>query len=153
MHEQDQHITLTQAAKITPGRPSTNCIWRWCRRGVLARNGQRVRLEHVRIGGKIFTTRRWVEAFGKSLAEADTTYFDMPAGGHVNGAGQRSQVGVSGALPAQTDLAGAGDTLGSRQTHSISPPVRGGRKCFVRNVEQRRAAIEQANRELEEAGL
>jgi len=71
MHEQTQHITLTEAAKITPGRPSTNCLWRWCRRGVMSRSGQRVRLEHVRIGGKIFTTARWVEEFGK--ATDDTT--------------------------------------------------------------------------------
>jgi len=77
MHGQDDHITLTQAAKITPGRPSTNCLWRWCRRGVLARNGERVRLEHVRMGGKIFTTRRWVETFGQALAEADKNYFDI----------------------------------------------------------------------------
>ncbi len=38
MHEQatvtDDYITLTEATKIAPGRPSTNCIWRWCRRGV-----------------------------------------------------------------------------------------------------------------------
>ena len=25
------HITLGQAAKLAPGRPSTNCMWRWCR--------------------------------------------------------------------------------------------------------------------------
>ncbi len=77
MHEQTEHITLTEAAKITPGRPSTNCLWRWCRRGVLSRSGQRIRLEHVRIGGKIFTTGQWVEQFGKALAEADASYFDL----------------------------------------------------------------------------
>jgi len=77
MHEQSEHITLTEAAKITPGRPSTNCLWRWCRRGVLSRSGQRIRLEHVRIGGKIFTSAAWVEQFGKALAEADASYFDL----------------------------------------------------------------------------
>jgi hypothetical protein len=77
MHEQDNHITLTEATKVTPGRPSTNCLWRWCRRGVLSRSGQRVRLEHIRIGGKIFTTSRWVEEFGKALAKADASYFDI----------------------------------------------------------------------------
>ena len=49
MHEKaiaNPLITLTEAAKITPGRPSTNCLWRWCRRGVLSRGGERVRLEH-----------------------------------------------------------------------------------------------------------
>jgi len=79
MHETtgaEAHITLTQAAKLTPGRPSTNCLWRWCRRGVIARNGERVRLEHVRIGGKLFTRRSWLEEFGRRLASADSKYFD-----------------------------------------------------------------------------
>ena len=77
MHAKDEHITLTEVAKISPGRPSTHCLWRWCRRGVLARSGQRVRLEHLRIGGKIFTTGRWVEDFGKALAQADARYFNL----------------------------------------------------------------------------
>lgn len=93
MHDEDQHITLTQATKITPGRPSTNCLWRWCRRGVLARNGQRIRLEHVRMGGKIFTTPRWVETFGQALADADRDYFaqqEQPRGDATPVATQRS---------------------------------------------------------------
>ncbi|MEP0848415.1 MAG: DUF1580 domain-containing protein [Phycisphaerae bacterium] len=81
MHEQatatDDYITLTEAAKIAPGRPSTNCIWRWCRRGVLSRGGERVRLQHLRIGGMIYTTARWLEEFGRKLAEADANYFDL----------------------------------------------------------------------------
>jgi hypothetical protein len=72
----DEHITLTQAAQVAPGRPSTNCMWRWCRRGVLARSGQRIRLQHVRVGGKIFTTAAWLREFGQQLAEADRAYFE-----------------------------------------------------------------------------
>jgi hypothetical protein len=71
-----EHLALTQAAKIAPGRPSVNCMWRWCRRGVLARTGERVRLQHIRIGGKILTRRDWLEDFGRRLAEADTAYFE-----------------------------------------------------------------------------
>lgn len=71
----DAHLTLAQASRIAPGRPSTNCLWRWCRRGVLARNGERVRLEHIRAGGKIFTTAAWVDEFGRRLADADAEYF------------------------------------------------------------------------------
>lgn len=74
-----EHITLTEAAKIAPGRPSTNCMWRWCRRGVLARTGQRVRLQHIRVGGKIFTTPAWLEEFGRRLADTDAAYFDGKA--------------------------------------------------------------------------
>ena len=73
----DEHLTLTQAAKIAPGRPSTNCLWRWCRRGVRSRGGERVRLQHIRIGGKIYTSARWLDEFGRALAEADQVYFDL----------------------------------------------------------------------------
>jgi hypothetical protein len=81
MHEQatatNDYITLTEAAKIAPGRPSANCIWRWCRRGVLARGGERIRLQHARVGGMIYTTAAWLEEFGRRLAEADAKYFDL----------------------------------------------------------------------------
>lgn len=56
----EEHITLTQAAKLAPGRPSPNCVWRWCREGVKAASGQRVRLKHVRFGSRIYTTRQWL---------------------------------------------------------------------------------------------
>ena len=75
--EDNEHLSLSQAARMAPGQPTPNCIWRWCRRGVKARTGERIRLEHVRIGGKLFTTRRWINEFGKHLAEADRAYFDI----------------------------------------------------------------------------
>lgn len=74
--QSDAFLTLSQAAKIAPGRPSTNCMWRWCRRGVLSRSGHRVRLRHMRIGGKIFVAPAWIDDFGRALAEADAAYFD-----------------------------------------------------------------------------
>lgn len=70
------HITLGQASHLVPGRPSTNCMWRWCRKGVLARSGERIRLEHVRIGGWIFTRPTWVDEFSRRLTQADVSYFD-----------------------------------------------------------------------------
>ncbi|MBS0198276.1 MAG: DUF1580 domain-containing protein [Planctomycetes bacterium] len=69
-------IPLGKAAAIVPGRPSTSTVWRWCRKGVMARNGQRVRLEHVRAGGKVLTKAAYVHQFMKRLAEADTVYFE-----------------------------------------------------------------------------
>src|SRR5690242_16095034 len=78
MNETDL-ITITEAAQRSPGRPSTNCIWRWCRKGVLSRNGQRVRLQHLRIGGKIFTRQQWLDEFGAQVAAADAEYFDAAA--------------------------------------------------------------------------
>jgi hypothetical protein len=43
----------------------------------LARSGDRVRLQHVRIGGKLYTTIDWVVLFGQVLAEADASYFRL----------------------------------------------------------------------------
>ncbi len=74
----EEYITLSQAAKLAPGRPSSNCIWRWCREGVKAASGQRVRLKHMRYGSRIYTTREWLHDFGLALAEADAVHFDRP---------------------------------------------------------------------------
>lgn len=71
----EKHLSLGEACKIAPGRPSTNCVWRWCRRGVLSRTGERVYLQHVRVGGKLYTRAEWLEDFGQTLAEADAGHF------------------------------------------------------------------------------
>lgn len=68
-------VSLTDAAHHVTGRPSTSALWRWCRRGVLARDGSRIRLEHRRVGGKIFTSPTWLDAFMKALTDADSVYF------------------------------------------------------------------------------
>src|SRR5262249_1607702 len=81
---QTAYITLGQAARCAPGRPSTNCLWRWCRKGVLARSGERIKLQHIRMGGKIFTQEQWVREFGERLAEADAAYLcQHDAGGNA----------------------------------------------------------------------
>lgn len=70
-----EYLSLSQAAKRVPSRPSTCSLWRWCRRGVKSRNGERVYLEHVRIGGQVFTTERWLVSFFEDTATADNEYF------------------------------------------------------------------------------
>jgi hypothetical protein len=35
----EEHLTLVRAAKLAPGRPSVNCVWRWCREGVKVGRG------------------------------------------------------------------------------------------------------------------
>lgn len=109
-----EYLDLTQAAQSTPGRPSTNCVWRWCRRGVLARNGQRIRLRHVRLGGRLYTRRSWLDEFGQALADADASYFG----------------------PSDTNTADATSLVGETTL-----------------VQRRRREIEDAERELDEAGL
>jgi len=118
LHDSDEHLTLTEASKIAPGRPSTNCIWRWCRRGVLSRTGERVYLRHVRVGGKIFTTACWMDEFGSRLAEADAEHFRL----------------------AEDD---------TRPAAASSRPKRR-RERFEQH---RRETIENANQELDDAGL
>jgi hypothetical protein len=76
----DDHLTLAQAARAIPGKPSCCAVWRWCRRGVKSRSGNRVHLQHIRIGGKIFTKAAWVRDFGRRLAEADVAHFDCGEG-------------------------------------------------------------------------
>ncbi len=128
MHEQatatNEYITLTDAAKIAPGRPSTNCIWRWCRRGVLSRGGERVRLQHVRVGGMIYTTAAWLEEFGRRLAEADAKYFDL--------------------CEAAAEAARAAATPVARRRRRVSP---------AQFQDQRRRELDQIDRELEAEGL
>ncbi len=77
MHEFTEHLTMAQAAKVVPGHPSPNCLWRWCRKGVKSRSGERVHLQHVRLGGVIYTTAAWVEEFSRRLAQADASHFEL----------------------------------------------------------------------------
>jgi len=62
--EVTDYMTLTEAAKLIPGRKpgsriSTDTVWRWCLRGV----GNGLRLRSVLIGGQRYTTRRWLQEF------------------------------------------------------------------------------------------
>ena len=59
----ETYLTLTEAAKLAPTRPSANAVWRWCRRGVKARSGKRVHLGHIRVGGRVYTTEQSVRTF------------------------------------------------------------------------------------------
>ena len=82
-------LTLSEAAKRCPAlhkqapkagprsksRPATMRLWRWCRGGVLARNGQKVRLKHYRVGGRIMVTESDLIAFFAATAEAGVEHF------------------------------------------------------------------------------
>lgn len=116
--ETAEYITLTEVANIAPGRPSTNCIWRWCRKGVLSRSGDRIRLQHVRIGGMIYSKSDWLEEFGSRLAEEDAKYFDL------------------------CNAASAANSKHSRRERTVS-----------RTHEDRRKAIEDAERDLADSGI
>lgn len=66
-----RHLTLAQATHLFADPPYPSTVWRWCRKGLRARNGELVRLAHVRIGRKIYTTVEAIAEFGRALAEAD----------------------------------------------------------------------------------
>ena len=68
-------MKLGEAARRFGVHPSA--VWRWCRRGVLAANGERVRLEHARFGRTIYTSERALDAFGAELAQADIERFEL----------------------------------------------------------------------------
>ena len=73
--QKSQYITLAAVARECPGSPSPNTCWRWCRRGVPGRNGEIIRLGHVRIGGKIFVYRAALNEFFEATADADMEFF------------------------------------------------------------------------------
>lgn len=87
----DAYLTLSEAAHTLPGRPHTSTLWRWARRGVMARTGERVWLDHARFGGRVFTTRVWLQEFGQRLADADLTHFES-RDSHIFGAGPIASV-------------------------------------------------------------
>ena len=65
------YLSLAAAAKTLPGRPHPSALWRWARRGLRARDGRRIRLRHLRFGGRLYVTPEALEQFGLQLAEAD----------------------------------------------------------------------------------
>lgn len=69
------YIDLTEAAKRCPGRPHTGSVWRWARKGIKARDGQTIRLAHVRCGGKIYIRPADLDAFFTEVAAADAGHF------------------------------------------------------------------------------
>ena len=76
MTQLDDLIPLAAAARRLPGRPHLTALWRWSRLGVLARSGDRVRLEVTRLGKRLYTTEAWLADFAKRLAEADQSHFE-----------------------------------------------------------------------------
>jgi hypothetical protein len=69
IHTEQLH-TLSQASRLLPKlngkHPSPNAIWRWCRKGVGG-----VHLEHVRVGGRLFTSAEALKRFANLVAQRD----------------------------------------------------------------------------------
>ena len=73
----EELLSLTEATKVMPKvngkRPAVSTLWRWCRRGL---NG--VRLEYLRIGRNIVTSREALDRFFAALAAADAPLAERP---------------------------------------------------------------------------
>jgi len=59
-------LTLAQVARLLPGHPHVATIFRWCRYG--CRN---IRLEYVRMGRRMLTSKEALERFSAALAALD----------------------------------------------------------------------------------
>ncbi len=77
MRDNEEPISLVEAASRSPGRPSANAVWRWCRRGIKSRSGRRVRLDHIRAGGRIYTSNEALKRFFVAVASADAEHFEQ----------------------------------------------------------------------------
>ena len=74
-----ESISLADAARLIPNRSSPNTVWRWCRRGLKLRNGERIRLSYTQVGGRIFTTPADVVEFLERVTVADAEFFGQEA--------------------------------------------------------------------------
>ena len=54
----EQMLTLSEAARLLPGRPHTSTLWRWIHKGIKG-----CRLESIFVGGTRRTSREALERF------------------------------------------------------------------------------------------
>ena len=87
--DKDDLLSLSDAAYRCPGHVSQSAVWRWARKGLKARSGIRLRLRHVRVGGRLYTTQEDLAAFFADLAEEDAKHFARPAPAESPSPGRR----------------------------------------------------------------
>lgn len=62
---------LARGSRGPAGRVNPSTVFRWAKKGVTAPDGTQVRLESIRIGGRLFTSREAYGRFLGNLATAD----------------------------------------------------------------------------------
>lgn len=67
-------ISMTEAARMIPGRPTTATVWRWTTRGVAG-----IKLESLKIGGRRLTSREAVERFMAACDASDPSHDEAEA--------------------------------------------------------------------------
>ena len=63
MVDVDDFVPITKASRLVPGNPHTSTLIRWSQHGVLAADGNRVKLETTKVGGRLFTSGQAIDAF------------------------------------------------------------------------------------------
>ncbi len=74
-HPVATYVTMAEAADLAPGHPTSGTTWRWCRKGLTARDGSIIHLKHVRVGRQVYTTPQWLHEFFEAVATADQQHF------------------------------------------------------------------------------
>lgn len=62
----EQRLNLVEAGRLEGVNPAT--IWRWLDVGILAKGGERIRLESFKRGGRVHTTREALSRFYAALS-------------------------------------------------------------------------------------
>ncbi|QDV74290.1 DUF1580 domain-containing protein [Botrimarina mediterranea] len=70
----DEHLSLAEAAKTLPGRPHLSTLHRWRLRGIRG-----VRLKTCLVGGRRYTTPRWLREFIAASTAAGDGLIDPPS--------------------------------------------------------------------------
>jgi hypothetical protein len=68
--ENDELVSLAKACRFLDRVPSPATLWRWRTKGIKNINGERVRLECVRVGRMWCTTRKAVADFIRRSTDA-----------------------------------------------------------------------------------
>ncbi|MCE5230488.1 hypothetical protein LLG95_12965 [bacterium] len=58
-----EYLTMRKTLPLLPMKVTPAAPLRWARDGVLCRNGERVYLKHIRMGGRILTREAWIQEF------------------------------------------------------------------------------------------
>jgi hypothetical protein len=81
----DQLIRLGDVPKLDwlptrrgNSRLSMATVWRWCLRGVTARDGARIKLRAVRVGETLCTSEAWLREYFDELTAHDPDLADQP---------------------------------------------------------------------------
>ena len=103
----EELLSLTDAANSLPPldgkRPHVSTIWRWCRKGLKG-----VRLEHVRLGHRVCTSRDALARFSQRLAETDEQPAERPVSHTTIGRPRTDPERERAVQAAQEDLQKAG---------------------------------------------